>query len=91
MVSLSGVVPIEAIAQETRRVAGGFDTSLCQGNTIDSIVTQVRQAADMMLDGTHGVANETCNALSIGLGFDAVRAELGEPVADPAPPDPCGK
>ena len=43
-----------------------------------------------MADGTNGDPTKTCNAISIGLGFNAKAVKLGA-VAPPAQPkpDPC--
>ena len=63
--------------------------ALAEAGDIESIGEQLRQAADIMLDGTQD-PNQTCNAISIGLGFEAVEANLAD-VALPVPPpfQPC--
>jgi hypothetical protein len=50
---------------------------------------QIREASDMMQDGTQDPAKE-CDGISIGLGFEMTRVVIGTaspPVAPP--PDPC--
>ncbi|MFO0760862.1 MAG: hypothetical protein U0359_30575 [Byssovorax sp.] len=85
---LGGVIDAAALAEEMRRVAGTFDPSLCSGPTIESIVNEIKQEADILDNGKQDSA-QTCQGISIGLGFDAVKVLLGAPVAVPAPPDPC--
>lgn len=87
---ISGVIPTEAFIAALQKVAGAFDPTLCQGATFDSIAQQVRAASDIMSDGSNGDPTSQCNAISVGLAFDARAVMLG-PVAPPQapPPDPC--
>ena len=50
---------------------------------------QIRQASDIMADGTQD-PNSVCNGISVGLGFNMLFAGLGD-IAPPAPdpPLPC--
>ncbi len=75
--TVAGVLDTEQFVTELKQVAGSFDMSLCSGNTIDSIVGQIRQASDIMKDGTAGAPPAVCNGISIGLGFDAGIVQLG--------------
>jgi hypothetical protein len=88
---LSGIIDAEALAQEIGRLVGAFDASLCDPNspTYISIVTQIRQAADILSDGTQDPTKE-CNAISLGIGFTMKSAKLGAigPAASP-PSDAC--
>jgi hypothetical protein len=88
--TLAGILDTEQLIFELKKIIGGFDPSLCNSGTFDSIAMQIRQASDIMTDGTNGNPNVTCNAISIGLGFDASAVVLGG-VAPPEPPqpDPC--
>jgi len=87
---IAGVVDTEQLVSEFRRAAAQYDSSLCSGPIIEGLVATVRESADIMLDGTAGDPSETCNGISIGLGFNASAAMLGEVApADPEPPDPC--
>ena len=87
---ISGVLDTEAYIEELHSVAGGFDESLCDGSLFDSIADQIRQASDIMADGTNGNPDATCDGISIGIGFTAKRVIVGEAVAmPPAPEDPC--
>lgn len=83
---IAGVVPTQAFVTAIKQVAGTFDPSLCSGATIDSISAQIEQASDILLDGSQD-PNKTCDAISIGLGFEARAAKFGG-VASPVPPPP---
>jgi hypothetical protein len=89
---IAGIIETEALVAEIVNIAGTFDQSLCDPNspTLQSILNQMRQASDIMKDGTQD-PSATCDGISIGLGFDMRRVELG-PIAPftPPPPDPCG-
>jgi hypothetical protein len=86
---LGGVLDTEEYIEAIRQAAGGFDPSLCQGATFESIATQIRQASDIMVDGTQDPLS-TCNGISIGIGFKMKAAELsGSTVDVPPPPLNC--
>lgn len=87
---ISGLIPTETFIAELKKVAGAFDQSLCSGATFDSIAQQIRAASDIMSDGSNGDPSKQCDAISVGLAFDARAVMLG-PVAPPLtpPPDPC--
>jgi hypothetical protein len=88
--TISGVLDTAQFILAIRRWVGEFDPSLCSGNTIDSIANQVRQASDIMNDGSPGTDAEQCNGISIGLGFNAARVQLGGVGAPTNSNDPCG-
>ena len=52
------------------------------------IAQQIRQAQDILDDGTQG-PTKSCNGISVGLGFEAVSVKAGAVLDDPPPPDPC--
>jgi hypothetical protein len=87
---ISGIIDTEEFIAELKKVAGAMDPTLCEGATFDSIAQQVRAASDLMKDGSNGDPSKVCDAISIGLGFDARAVQLGN-VASPVaqPPDPC--
>jgi hypothetical protein len=87
---IAGVIPTESLISELKKVAGGFDTNLCEGPTFDSIANQIRGASDIMQDGSNGDSAVECNGISVGLGFEGKAVTLGgiAPVSDP-PEDPC--
>lgn len=86
---ISGVLDTEVFAEEIKQLAGSFDPSLCSGSTIDSILNQIRQASDILKNGTQS-PDAGCDGISVGLGFTAKTAQLGG-IAPPVqpPPDPC--
>lgn len=89
MGTIAGVISVEALVASIKYVAGNFDSSLCASPTIDSIGSQVEQAADILQDGTQD-PTKSCDAISIGLGFDAQVVQLGAIAPpDPPPPNPC--
>ncbi|HVK63288.1 MAG TPA: hypothetical protein VM694_02370 [Polyangium sp.] len=89
--TIAGVIETEALISEITKVAAAFDESFCDPTspTLQSILNQIRQASDIMKDGTQDPAVE-CNGISIGLGFNAKAVQLGPvaPKGEP-PPDPC--
>jgi hypothetical protein len=87
--TIAGVLPTDTLTAELKKIAGAFDPSLCKGPTIDSIVSQIEQASDILHDGTQNKDTE-CDGISIGLGFDAGIVQLGA-IDPPAPPkeNPC--
>lgn len=89
--TIAGVLDTEQLVAQISKVAAAFDTSFCDPTspTLVSILNQLRQASDIMKDGTQDPSKE-CDGISIGLGFDTAAVKLG-PVAKPgaAPPDPC--
>ncbi|MEJ7728326.1 MAG: hypothetical protein WKG00_03845 [Polyangiaceae bacterium] len=87
---IAGVIETEPFIEELKKVAGAFDPSLCTGTTVESIATQLRQYSDIMADGSAGDPGVECDGISIGLGFDAAKVQLGAiaPKAAPAD-DPC--
>lgn len=87
---VTGVVPTEEFVAEVKRIAATFDPALCSGATIESIAEQMRQASDIMQDGTQDPTRE-CDGISIGLGFEMTRVVIGtaaQPVQPPANPCP---
>jgi hypothetical protein len=88
--TIAGILDTEQLITELGKVAGSFDPTLCPGSsTFESIAQQIRQASDIMTDGSQDPA-KTCNGISIGLGFDMDQVQLGK-VADKAMPgkNPC--
>ncbi len=90
--TIAGVLATEQLITEITKVAAGFSKDFCdpESPTLKSILNQLRQASDIMADGTQNPGS-TCDGISIGLGFNTKAVKLG-PVAKPgaAQPDPCG-
>lgn len=88
--TFAGIADTEEFIVAMRKVAGAISTSLC-GLQFDGIAQQIRQAADIMKDGTN-VAGTSCNGFSVGIGFDAAPIANPTKVAKnplPTAPDPC--
>jgi hypothetical protein len=87
--TISGVLDTKQFVDAFAVLAADFDPSLCSGTTIESIKTQLREASDIMKDGSPGTASETCDGISIGLGFDALPVTLGAIGPATPPNQPC--
>src|SRR5262249_13582863 len=89
--TIAGVIETEELVTQIGSVAATFDTSFCDPNspTLLSILNQLRQASDIMKDGTQN-PSATCDGISIGIGFNLKPIKLG-PIAPKAMPgpDPC--
>jgi hypothetical protein len=96
--TVAGVMVTSEYIAALQAEAGRISTSLCSGSAFQSIAQQIEQASDIVYDPNSGVvsneAGTSCNAISIGLGFEAT--EIAAPTAAditapqvPAP-DPCG-
>jgi len=87
--TIAGVLQTEAFISELKKVVGAFSPDLCQGQAVESILNQIRQASDIMADGSQD-ATKTCDGISIGIGFDATNTTLGGLGAAAMPQgDPC--
>ena len=86
---IAGVLETEEYVEMMRQIAGSFDPALCSGTTFESLADQIRQASDIMVDGSQD-PNQICNGVSFGMGFEAVAAKIGGVApAMPPPPKPC--
>ncbi len=88
--TFAGVLDTEEYVAAMKKVAGQISPAVC-GLQFDGIAAQIRQASDMLTDGTN-VAGKPCNAISIGIGFDAASIANPTQIAKapvPAAPDPC--
>jgi hypothetical protein len=91
---VAGVVATQDIINALQQVAGRISTSLCTGSAFQSIATQIEQTSDIQLSGSiiSNTPGAACNAISIGLGFNATEIAAPSVIAPPAPamPNPCG-
>ena len=88
--TIAGIIDTEELITGPKKVAGRISTTLC-GSQFDGIAQQIRQASDILTDGTNS-AGKDCNGISIGLGFDAVLVQNPTKVAKDTgtqTPDPC--
>jgi hypothetical protein len=87
--TISGLMQTAAFQNEIVQVAGSIDPSLCSGATINAIIQQIGQASDILQDGTQD-PTKSCDAISVGLGFNAAGDLLGGAVQAAPPANPCG-
>ncbi len=83
---ISGVVKTEDLISEIKRILGTASSAFC--SQFDAIAAQIKQMQDILDDGTQDSA-KPCNALSIGLGFEAKRVRLGDVKPTPPAPNTC--
>lgn len=87
---IAGVIDTAQFVDGISSVAGRFSPELCSGTTVEGIKDSIRQASDMLADGSQapGVA---CTGISVGLGFTAKRVANPTKTAKEGttPPDPC--
>jgi hypothetical protein len=74
--TIAGVLSTEELINGVSAIAGSFSTDLCEGATIEGIKDSIRQASDMMADGSQS-PGATCSGISVGIGFTAKR--VGNP------------
>lgn len=88
--TIAGVLNTATLVESLRSAAGLIDPSFCTSEAFESVAQQIRSASDIMTDGTNGDPTKTCDAISIGIGFDASAVVQGAvaPAVTP-PPDPC--
>ncbi|MRG96997.1 hypothetical protein GF068_34490 [Polyangium spumosum] len=72
---IGGVLNTEEFVAEVNKI--GALLSLCGNPLFDNLVNQVRQASDILTDGSQD-PTKTCDGISMGLGFDMVEAQLGD-------------
>lgn len=85
---ISGVLDTEDLILQLKDVLGAVDESFCEGSAVDSILNQIRQASDIMKDGSQD-PSAICDGISIGIGFDATVVTLdgvGMPAEEQPPP-----
>lgn len=80
---IGGVLNTEEFVAELKKV--GYLMGLCGQPLFDNLMLQVRQASDIMTDGTQD-PTKTCDGISMGLGFDMSEAVIG----DVGPANPVG-
>ena len=71
---IGGVLNTEEFVAEVQKV--GYVFGLCGSALFDGVITTVRQASDIMTDGTQD-PTKTCDGISIGLGFEMAQDQIG--------------
>lgn len=85
---IAAIITVDAAKQAFIDAAGALDPSLCSGATIDSLLAHFDAAADIMADGSQD-PSKVCDAISIGVGFEAELAQLGQVAPAPSTTSPC--
>jgi hypothetical protein len=80
---LGGVLNTEELVAEVKKV--GYLLGACGTTLLDNLVTAVRQASDILTDGTQD-PTKMCDGISVGIGFDMKPAQIGAvgPAGPPA-------
>lgn len=88
--TIAGILDTEELVDGVRKIAGRIASSLCQGSTIESVISSIEQASDILNDGTNK-SGVPCNAISVGLGFTAKEIGIPDAIGDIGEPgdDPC--
>ena len=87
--TISGIAATEELVAELEKVAGRIGTQLCGGSTLDTMRQTIRQASDILVDGTQDPTKD-CNGVSFGIGFSAKQVTAsGVAPAPAAGPDLC--
>ena len=80
--TISGVLNVDEVIDQLNRVA--YAAEVCEESQYQTALTIVRQAADIMNDGTQDPGS-TCDAISFGVSFEMAEVQLG-PVGAPVLP-----
>jgi hypothetical protein len=71
---VGGVLDTEDVVAQVTSI--GASLGLCASAVLPNLVTQVRQASDILADGTQD-PTKTCDGISIGFGFTMAPAQIG--------------
>jgi hypothetical protein len=71
---IGGVLNTEDFVAEVKKL--GYLLGLCTNPLLPGLITQVRQASDIMHDGTQD-PTKTCDGISIGITFEMAAVQLG--------------
>lgn len=84
--TISGVLDTEEFVAQVKKI--GWLANMCGDGTFDTIITQIRQASDILVDGTQDPA-QTCNGISLGVNFEMKEVLIGEVAAPTDPGQAC--
>jgi hypothetical protein len=84
---IGGVLNTEEFVTEVKKI--GYTLGYCDNPLFAGLLTQIRQASDILSDGTQD-PSKTCDGISMGLGFEMTEALLGAvgpatPIGDSCP------
>ncbi len=90
--TIAGVIATDELVNGIRSVAGNISKDLCNGSTLDSIIQTIKQASDILADGTNAPGTP-CTGISVGIGFSAKKvANPTMPVDNPVDaPSKCNE
>src|SRR5262249_30976103 len=71
---LGGVINTEEFVAEVKKI--GYLLGLCTDPLLATLITQVRQASDILSDGTQD-PTKTCDGISMGMTFTMAPAQIG--------------
>jgi hypothetical protein len=77
---IGGVLDTEEFIAEVEKV--GYVFGLCGTVAFDAVLQEIRQASDILSDGTQD-PTKTCDGISVGLGFEMAQDQIGS-VGPPA-------
>lgn len=88
--TIAGVINTEELANGIATIAVRLRTDLCSSATVETIKDAIRQASDMLADGSQD-PSKTCDGVSIGIGFSAKQVGNPTKAVPPGAPegDPC--
>jgi hypothetical protein len=92
---IAGAIDTMTLLAAVKAVAGHIQSSFCSGSAFDSIAVGISQASDILIEDGKVVnhTGATCNAISLGMGFDATEIAIpaaADVLAKQAPAtDPC--
>jgi hypothetical protein len=77
---IAGVLDTEEFVDQAKRI--GWLAGMCGETIFDNVLAQVRQASDILIDGTQD-PTKMCNGISIGIHFEMKEVQIGDvgPVA----------
>jgi hypothetical protein len=86
---IGGVLYTDEFVAEFIKIGPKLTPLLCNAGVLDSIVVSLQQASDILKDQTQD-SDKECDAISIGLAFDAQAALAGQVVPPDMPVEtPC--
>ncbi len=84
---LGGMITVDDLADAIVPIMDALGEDICDAKIYEDFLDELRQAADVRIGAKSG---GSCNALSVGLGFNAKSARLGSVALAPPPkPNPC--
>ncbi len=84
--AINGIIAGHVAAED---VVDAISSSYGNNPTLNGVLDEVRADSGLMVDGTSSDSTKTCDAISIGLGFDGVNAAASTVAAPRTPSNPC--